>query len=655
MTATTASMAKWNCSLTVAVLLFVGFAGCVDPGLPLASSERVPSESIVPVHEGEQSGASSDRVLKGGNSSDASSRPSAEEATGNLVLPIGVSDLPSPDRIANFLATFPAAALELQRWDTTGADAWVRSRLASMSIDEKLGQLIIVRLARGRDDKQPLKRDEDAVVNDAVGGFIVSRLLPPEWVADEVTRLQKIAKTPLFFSADYERGVGRFSNNFTELPSNMAIGATRDTVASALSGILTAIESRAIGVNLLFAPVVDVNNNPANPIINIRSYGEDPDLVARLSASYVRGAESFGVLTTVKHFPGHGNSSIDTHAHMDIVRGSLAELKAVELLPYDRLFASDAAPSAIMMAHLGVEAFDKDKQIPSTLSSNVTGYLRSIAGPDALIITDDVRMGALQNDYSLAERVVGPIKAGADIILTPEAVQPAIQALKSALKSGRITEARIDDSVRRILKSKAKIGLHSNPGPSTELVADLSATPFGQAIADSIAVESITYYKGVFDGRLDGQLPGSTTLVQMSNFSGSESIDRAMLEFADALEIGPENELRLSRAPDAGTTSWLREQRSDSPVVVALHLRLRSGRGSAGLADGHAEVMNAVFELNRPTTVVLFGNPYVAADVDRAQTILVAYDQTVASVRAAANVLSGRALPSGTLPVTVVR
>jgi beta-N-acetylhexosaminidase len=558
-----------------------------------------------------------------------------------------------PDRIASFLSGFPREALDLQQWDTTGATEWVAASLASMSLREKLGQLIIVRLVRGRDDKLPLARDTRAVERDAVGGFIVSRLLPPVMVAEEVSRLQSISRIPLFFSADYERGVGRFSNNFTELPSNMAIGATRDTVAATLAGILTAMESRAIGVNLLFAPVVDVNNNPANPIINIRSYGEDPELVASLSANYIRGAESYGVLTTAKHFPGHGNSSIDTHAHMDVVGGTLDDLRKMELLPYERLLSSDAAPSAIMMAHLGVEAFDKQR-IPSTLSSAVTGYLRNLAGPDALIITDDVRMGALQNDYSLTDRVVGPIAAGADIILTPESVPPAIDALEAAIASGRLAESRIDESVRRILRSKAAIGLHRNAKPHAGLVAAFSRTPYGQPIADSIAVESVTYFKGGWSGLL----PPTTTLVQLSNFDGSESIDRAMKEFAESLGVSVERELRQGATAQAtatgATMNWLRGQEGDGPVVVALHLRLRSGRGSAGLTEDNENVLRTVFDLKRPTIVVLFGNPYVAVEMNQAQTIVITYDQTLSTVRAVANVLRGKAIPNGTLPVSVI-
>src|SRR5690606_24829544 len=197
-----------------------------------------------------------------------------------------------------------------------------------------------------------------AVQDMGVGGFLVPRLLDPEEVFEETQRLQAATPVPLFFAADYERGTGRFNNALTELPSNMALGATRDTVLAAAAGRLTAIESRALGINLLFAPVVDVNNNPDNPIINIRSYGEDPALVGAMATAFVREAQRHGVLTTLKHFPGHGNTTTDSHARMGTVGSDFAELDSIELRPYRDVLTGPHPSAGVMTAHLWVPALD---------------------------------------------------------------------------------------------------------------------------------------------------------------------------------------------------------------------------------------------------------------------------------------------------------
>lgn len=628
-------------SLSIGLVVLLMFSGCAEHSMPLAfanaeSSAQADSSAII-------EGADDNRV----DFDTSFVREGRPTSGGKEVAPLtALSPRAKSEVLARLFASFPTVVLDQQNWDTTGAASWVDSTLAAMTLNEKLGQLIVVRLGLGRGETAPRTSDTRAVTRDAVGGFIISRLLPPEDVAAEVGRLQSLSKVPLFFSADYERGVGRFSNNFTELPSNMAIGATRDTIAAEAAGILTAMESRAIGVNLLFAPVADVNNNPANPIINIRSYGHDPEWVGTLARRFVAGAEAFGVLTTAKHFPGHGNSSIDTHSHMGVVDGSLEELASVELLPFYRLLDSPTPPSAVMMAHLGLSAMD-DTPTPSTLSANVTGYLRGMSGRRTLIITDDVRMGALQNDYSLAERVVGPIAAGADIILTPESVPGAIAALRESINSGRLSVERINQSVRRILQAKAKIGLHRNAMPHWQSVRELAAVSYGQQIADSIALKSITK----LSTRLPEVIGQTSTLIQLSNFSGSESIDSAMSLLAESLGVGSANELRLSSAPTKSVIDWVGRQTHGGTIVIALHLRLQSGRGSAGLADGHAKVVEEALALGRPVVVAIFGNPYVADDLQQADGILIGYDQSLATIRAVAGVLLGKEQAHGMLPV----
>ena len=265
----------------------------------------------------------------------------------------------APDRLEALFANYDLSLASPDPLDSAAAQAWMDEVVARLSLEEKIGQLIIADLSEG--GIRGLFSDMEALVQDHhIGGFLVPRLMKPRDVFERTRQLQQVADVPLLFAADYERGVGRFTNRLTELPSNMAVGATRDTVFAAAMGRLTAVESRAIGINIVFAPVVDVNSNPDNPIINIRSYGEEPELVGRMAGAYVREAQQYGLQTTLKHFPGHGDTAVDTHARMAVVRGSRAELDSVELRPYRMIVRQEVPPAAIMSAHLWVQAVDPE-------------------------------------------------------------------------------------------------------------------------------------------------------------------------------------------------------------------------------------------------------------------------------------------------------
>ena len=548
-----------------------------------------------------------------------------------------------------FLAYADRPALQPPRYDEAAAGRWVDSVMSALSTAEKIGQLFIV------DMPDPAASGDaalEAVRQHGVGGFLVPRLLPPADMFDETRRLQQAAEVPLFMAADYERGVGRFSNAMTELPSNMAVGATRQQRYAAAAGRLTALESRAVGVNLLFAPVVDVNNNPQNPIINIRSYGGRPKLVGRMAEAYVRAAENAGVLTTLKHFPGHGNVSVDTHAEMGTVTGARAELDSVELRPYRMVLDQPQKPAAIMSAHLWVQALDENP-LPATFSSNaLQGLLRGEMDYGGLIITDDVKMGALHNDYSLAQRVTRPLQAGADVILTPENLGPAIQAVQAALKEGALTEARLNESVRRILQAKARAGLYRDPLASRDALSYLLEKPRGQKIAQTIADESITLLKTM--PGLPLQEEQEVALVQLSNYRNSESIGAAMDLLANTLQESYATQVQYAEEPSSAQQAQVLGEAAGADVVVlALYLRLQSGRGEAGLFSEQRRLVRRLLEQDVPVVLVTFGNPYAVSTFPSTEADLIAYDQTLASVRAVAGVLKGTQPPQGRLPITV--
>ncbi|MEX0747221.1 MAG: glycoside hydrolase family 3 N-terminal domain-containing protein [Rhodothermales bacterium] len=531
--------------------------------------------------------------------------------------------------------------------DSAEVRGWVESTMAGMTLDEKIGQLFIVHLST--DDYTALSNEAVRTVRrHRPGGFLVPRLLEPREVFDEMQRLQKESRIPLFIAADYERGVGRFNNALTELPSNMAIGATRDTMFAAAAGRLTAIEARSVGVNLLFAPVVDVNNNPDNPIINIRSYGEDPELVGRMAAAFVREAQEYGLLTTLKHFPGHGNTSVDTHSKMGTIGGTRADLDRVELHPYRTVMAA-ARPAAVMSAHLWIKALE-DEPIPATFSKDVLGgLLRNELGFDGVVITDDIRMGALQFEYDTAQRILRPILAGADVILTPADVGEAINVLRQAVDDGRLTVERLDESVRRILTAKASAALHLERYADEARLNHLMDEPLGAYIAQEIADHSITVLKTTDNLPLDAQ---RIAVVHLTNFRGSESIPAAMDLIDETLK--PAESVRFEGDPTARQLSNAVAKTEEADVVIlALYLRLQAGRGEAGLFEGQTRLVNELLKGRVPVVLVTFGNPYAASTFSDADAILVAYDQSLQTAYAAARVLKGEQPAQGRLPITV--
>lgn len=529
--------------------------------------------------------------------------------------------------------------------------AWADSMLQALTLEEKIGQLFIVHLHER--DIQRLKRglSVSAVSQYGVGGFLVSRILAPTDVLEATQALQQQSALPLFFAADYERGVGRFANALTELPANMALGATRDTLWASVAGRLSAIESRAIGVNWLFAPVVDVNNNPDNPIINIRSYGEDPTLVGQMAAAFVHQAEAYGVLTTLKHFPGHGNTSVDSHSRMGTISGTYRHFLATEIAPYHEVLTGLQPPAAVMTAHLWASTLDPEP-LPATFSQNVlTHLLRDTLQFEGLVVTDDIRMGALRNTFSRRERTLRPLLAGVDVILTPADLVASVQLVKDAVERGELTEERLNQSVHRILVSKAGIGLHRQRFTDAGYLSTLLRQPLGEPLAEAIAEQTITAVQA--HPALPLQASQKVGVVHLTNYEGSASIAAAMDTLA--VHLAPvAASVQMDAATNPNTRARALEQMKDMEVIVlALYLRLRSGRGNAGLQAHQELFVRQLIALDVPVVLVTFGNPYAISTFAMAEAHIVGYDQTIATVKAMAAVLKGASLPQGRLPITI--
>src|SRR5229473_592289 len=351
------------------------------------------------------------------------------------------------------------------------ANAWVESTLRKMTVDEKIGQLLFATYhgsftSTDAAAYQQILHD----VNDLhVGGFInvthgsslgiVKSQTYPTAVLNN--QLQSKSKLPLLIGADFERGSAMRLDEGTSFPTQMAIAAGGDPRDAYTMGKITALEARQAGVHWIYAPVADVNNNPGNPIINTRSFGEDSARVAEFVAEFVRGVEENGGLATAKHFPGHGDTASDSHLDLPVIRADRARLERLELVPFRA--AMDAGASSVMTGHLSVPALEPDADTPATLSPRIlTDLLRKELGFQGLIVTDAMDMGGITSRNAPGEAAVRAVAAGADAVLMPPVPDAAFEALQAAVKSGRISRERLDASVRRILQAKAGLGLNTS-------------------------------------------------------------------------------------------------------------------------------------------------------------------------------------------------
>src|SRR5262245_52855657 len=361
-------------------------------------------------------------------------------------------------------------------------ERWVERTLRGMTVDEKVAQLLVPSVSGVFASTDSATYDEwrRLVRERKVGGVHVfggSEALPavllnpsygtggsrarksqPLETAALLNRLQREAEVPLLVTADFEGGVGFQVEGATRLPRAMAMGASRDSDLVFRAAELAAREGRSLGVHVNFYPVVDVNNNPRNPIINLRSFGEDPALVGEMARAYVRGTHAGGMLATAKHFPGHGDTAVDSHLDMPTIDQPRARLDAVELPPFRAAIAGGV--DAVMSSHIVLPALDPTPGVPATLSRPIlTGLLREELGFDGLVFTDAMEMQAISDHFPPGEAAARAVQAGADLVLVPPDPEAAFRGIRDAVERGDIPREQLDRSVQRILRAKARMGL----------------------------------------------------------------------------------------------------------------------------------------------------------------------------------------------------
>ena len=532
-----------------------------------------------------------------------------------------------------------------------------------MSLREKLGQMLMVTcVGRFAPDNTAEKEKILAEVRrNHVGGVIIgtargplgivrSQLFPTAILVNE---LQRLARIPLLVGADFESGTRMRIDEGTPFPSAMAIGATGDPALAYQAGRITALEARAAGVTWIFAPDADLNNNPENPIINVRSFGEDPQRVSEFVAQFVRGVEDHGALATAKHFPGHGNVTVDSHLALPTVEGTLAALQKNELTPFRAAIA--AGVSSIMPGHLAVPALEPARDTPATFSRAIlTGLLRDEMKFRGLIVTDALDMGGVTSLFPPGEIAVTAVLAGVDVLLMPPAPAAAIASLEAAVNSGRVPEKRIDASVRRILSAKARLGLNRSRAIDVEKLSHNFARPEYLALSQAIADRGVTLLRDARTPRLiplDSTRPLRVLLVGLSADSDAypaEAFESEIRPRVDSLTV-LRADTRFSRVaalrlPPAATYDV---------AIAALFVRVADRKGNVGFPDDQRVFVNDLLATGKPAAIVSFGSPYLIERFPDAPTWLAAFATNDVAQRAAARALFGEIPIGGKIPVTV--
>jgi beta-N-acetylhexosaminidase len=544
--------------------------------------------------------------------------------------------------------------------DEAAVPDWVLSRVAAMSLEEKVGQLFVT-YAFGQSAGELDARNRSTYGVDTpaqvvrkyhLGGAIYfawsNNVNSPPQIAGLSSGLQRAALgdtgIPLLVATDQEGGiVARVGPPATQFPGNMALGAARKAEHALQAASITARELRTVGINQDYAPVADVNVNPRNPVIGVRSFGEQPALVGDLVRAQVAGYQQGQRLAaTSKHFPGHGDTSVDSHTGLPVIGHTPAELERIDLPPFQA--AIDRGVAAIMTAHIVVPALDPSGR-PATLSRPIlTGLLRERLGFDGVIVTDALDMAGVRQMFGDERVPIEALKAGADMLLMPPAPDLQYNAVLNAVRSGELSEARIDRSLYRILRLKSRLGLFSDPFAHPERIDQVVGTPQHLTTADRISDQTVTLLKN--DA---GLLPlaagsGERTLVTGFGVSTTATIGQELAArglVAEVLSTG-------SNPSDATIAQAVAATNRNELVVVTT-----SQAWNQVLHPKQKDLVNALLDTGRPLIVVAVREPYDIAYFTAAPTYLATYGFNAVSLRALVRVLFGEVNPSAQLPVTI--
>jgi beta-N-acetylhexosaminidase len=572
---------------------------------------------------------------------------------------------------------------------TLSDNAWADSVLATMPLRDKAAQMVWPWILGDYTavDNPAWTRVERMIREQKLGGAIISVGSPID-IAVKTNALQRAASLPLLIGADLETGAafrargGYFIPNAIDLggatafPYQMGLGATRDTALAYQMGRVTALEGRALGIHMAFAPVLDVNNNPKNPVIAARSFGENPQLVARMGASFIRGIQENGMLATAKHFPGHGDTEQNSHLELARVDASRARLDSVELVPFRE--AVRAGVAGVMTFHGYLPALDTNRTAATLSPTIMLGLLRNQMGFRGILVTDALDMNGVLGNASMAEVTQLAVAAGNDVLLMPTDIPVAIDAVVAGVRSGRFTEARVDSSVRRLLMAKHRMGLDLNRFVDVERVRDIVADSANLVPARLAAERAITLVRDSLGLLPLGRLSRTARLVSLTvapraelsagvTFNGE--LQRQFPQLVTQLMTPEIVYDATAGAASGGTGAYvaspiprllspmvdnaLRASEGADLVIVSSYFGASTSTATMAATGGLPELIDALQKGGRKVLLVSFANPYLALGLPATPVFLEAWSSSPLSQRAAARALLGLAPISGQLPVSI--
>lgn len=585
------------------------------------------------------------------------------------------------------LAALPVAPQEAlkvrpyKREPSSKALKWANDQLRKMSLEEKVGQLISVGV-----NATFLNQDSDAyralkhqIEDNKVGGIILFRGPVYESVI-LVNRMQQLAHYPLLISADLEAGAGMRFDDTINFPWNMAVAATGNPEYARRQGEITAREARALGVQQIFAPVVDVNNNAANPVINVRSYGEDPVDVARFAAAFTEGAQEAGAIATAKHFPGHGDTAVDSHRGLPEINVGRERLNSVEFVPFRA--SVNAGVGAVMVGHIalpqidptavrplpqnvkskptdtdeGGEIIDEKAAMPATMSPVIGNILRNDLDFHGLIVTDALSMSGLTIYFTQEEAAVRALEAGADMLLKPADVDASFRGVLAAVKSGRITEQRVEESARKILAAKYDLGLVDQRITPIDTIDRVVGSPDVLKLATEIAEHAVTLVRDEDKLIPLKNLRPDSRIFNLAVTNGDDRnwIANAFVSRLHRSGVKVETVVLDERSTDQDVQKVVEKAKSADLVLASLYGRVRSGQASSvGIPDAGARALSALIATKTPIVGISFGNPYLLQSVPGLRTYIVAYGDMPSLQQAVARALLGEIDVVGKLPISL--
>ena len=561
-------------------------------------------------------------------------------------------------------------------WPSKKSEDFAAKYVKKMSVEEKIGQLVHIGInARFANQQSPFFKDlQRHIVDNKLGGIIFFGA-PIYETTVIANRMQQNAKTPLLMSLDAETGIGMRFEDATNFPWAMAVAATGNPEFARRMGVVTGREAKAIGIRHVYAPVLDVNNNAANPVINVRSFGESPEDVASYGVAFAHGVQSQGVIATAKHFPGHGDTNVDSHRGLPIINLPKERLNSLELVPFKK--AIDAGIGSIMIAHIampmidgeeikplktylggdaeaGAEIVSEKATIPATLSAKIqTDILRREMGFKGLIVSDAMSMSGLTLYFTQEEAGVRAFLAGTDILEKPENVDAMIQGLKAAVASGRIPMEKLDESVRRQIAWKHELGLFKDKMTPIESIDSIVSSSDVTALTDEIGTAAITLVR-----QNAGDLPiDRSKKIAVLGISNGFDGGNVMNSFAGSLRSGglKFTQAYLQENSQAAQIEAARKAvREADTVIVGLYGRVRSGaRNSVGIPDNGAAILREAIAANKTVIGISFGNPYILSSFPELKNYLIAYGDMPSLQRASGRSLLGQQAITGKLPITL--